>query len=74
MRTRRLLIHPPAGPPLWVRLYVQPVGPRWVAMILPDEASPPAPGQLKGAVFFADTAEEAESRAVSFLGKSVPRN
>ncbi len=50
---------------------MQPVGPRWAGMILPDEAAPPEPGELKGAVLFADNAELAEARAVAFLGKGV---
>ncbi len=54
-----------------MELYVQPVGPRWAGMILPDEAAPPEPGELKGAVLFADNAELAEAWAAVFLGKSL---
>ncbi len=57
--------------PLWVQVYVQPVGPRWAAMIVPDGTAPPEPGELKGTVLFADWAELAEARAVAFFGKSV---
>ena len=60
MRTQLLVIHSPEGTPFWVQLHVQPFGTRWAAMILPDGASPPEPGHLRGAVLFADTAEEAE--------------
>ena len=74
MRTRRLLDFGPEGERLWLRIYVQPVEPRWAAMILPDGATPPEPGELKGAVFFADSAEAAESRAVAFIGESVPQD
>ena len=71
MRTRRLLIHPPEGTSLGVQLSVQPVGLRWAAIILPDGAKPPAPGYPKGVAFHADSAEEAEWRAVSFLGEDL---
>ncbi len=71
MRTRRLLIHPQERTSSWVQLYMQPVGPRWAAMILPDGAKPPAPGELKGVAFLADSAEAAEWRAIAFLGEDL---
>ncbi len=74
MRSRRLLVFGPEGERLWVRIYVQPIGKQWAAMIMPDEASPPSPGELKGAVLFADTAEEAEARAVAYVGEIVPQD
>jgi hypothetical protein len=74
MRTRRLLIRPPEHTPLWVQLYVRPVGTLWAAMILPEGATPPKPGHVKGAVFFGGTAEEAEWRAISFFGDDVALN
>ncbi len=74
MRTRRFLIQAPDGTSLWVQLYVQPFGSHWAAMIVPDGTSPPEPGQLQGAVLFAETAEAVERRAVAFLGKSLAQN
>lgn len=71
MKTRRLRTHPSEGDPLWVQLYVRPVGPAWAAMIVPDGARPPKPGSLIGVAFLADSAEAAEGRAVTFLGEDL---
>jgi hypothetical protein len=73
MRSRRLVVHDPEGTPLWVQLHVQPVGARWAARLVPEGADAPAPGELKGAVLFAESAEEAEARALAFLGKHGPQ-
>ncbi len=73
MHAFRTLTHGPGGEPRWVQLYVRQVGTTWVAMILPDGASPPAPGELKGTVLLAETAEAAEGRAFAFLGKGWRR-
>jgi len=74
MRARRILTRDSAGTPVWVRIYVQPVGALWAAMIVPDGASPPAPGQLQGAAFLAESAEAAECRAISYLGEMMPHD
>ncbi len=74
MRTRRLLVFGPEGEPLWVRLYVQPIGEQWAALIVADDAPPPEPGHFKGLGFFADTAEEAERLALAYLGEGVAQN
>ena len=74
MRSRRLLIMGPSDEPMWVRLYVQVVGYRWAAMILAATTAPPAPGELKGTAFFADTAAEAERLALEYLGEGVSQN
>ena len=50
-----------------MRLYVQPFGTMWVAMIVGDKASPPQPGQLGGIVFAGYTAEDAERLALRYL-------
>jgi hypothetical protein len=71
---RRVLLHGPAGEPLSVQLYVQPVGLTWAAMILPEGESPPEPGTMKGMVFFADTAEAAERLARRHLGEDGAQN
>lgn len=39
----------------------------WTAMIVADNVTPPAPGELKGLGFFAETAEEAEQVAHAYL-------
>ena len=59
MGCRRLLTLGPDNEPMWVRLYVNPVGDKWAAMLVADGAEPPQPGELKGTGFFGDTAEEA---------------
>ena len=74
MPARRILTHGPAGEPLWVRPYVQDMGLMWAAMIVADAERPPEPGELKGLCFFADTAEEAERRAVAYLGEGAAQN
>ena len=74
MRTRRVLSHPPEGPPLWMRIYVQQVGATWAAMIVADGERPPEPGSVKGLVFFGDTPEEAERLAVASLGEGRAQN
>jgi hypothetical protein len=60
MHPRRLLTLGPDNEPLWVCLYIQPVGETWASMIVADEAIPPGPGELKGTAFFAETPEKAE--------------
>ena len=74
MCTRRILTHHPAGKLFWLRSYVQRVGTLWAAMIVPDGASPPEPGSLKGLAFFGDTAAEAERLAFAYLGEGVAQN
>ncbi len=58
-----LLAFSPDNEPMWVRLYVHLVGDRWAAMLVADGVVPPAPGEVKGLSFFADTVEEAERQA-----------
>ena len=64
----------PAHEPLWVPLYVHPIGDRWAGRILADSVDPPGPEELKGLVLFADTAAEAERMAKAFLRMSEPAN
>ncbi len=64
----------PGGAPLWVRLYVQPLGGHWAAMLVPDVESPPEPGSLKGLTFLADTAKEAERLALASFGEGGAQN
>jgi hypothetical protein len=73
MRRRRMLVRGPEGTLLRVQLYVQLVGPRWAAMLLPEGAEPPEPGELKGTVLLAESPEEAEARALAFLAKDMPQ-
>ena len=70
----RLLTLGPSDEPLWVRLYVQPVGDHWAAMIVAESADPPKPGELKGIGFFGDTPVEAKELAVRYLGGGVEQN
>ncbi len=58
----------------WIRVYVQPIGDVWAPMAVDEDEAPPAPGQLKGIVFFGGTAEEAESNAELYLDRSGPTN
>ena len=74
MRNHRLLTLGPNNEPLWVRLYVHPIGDTWAAMIVADEAMPPEPGSLKGTAFFAGTPQEAEEQAKTYLALSEPVN
>jgi len=49
---RRLLTVGPDNEPLWVRLYVQPYGDHWAAMLVGDEVPLPDPSRLTGLTFF----------------------
>jgi hypothetical protein len=71
-KSRRILTVSPNNEPLWVRLHVQPIGERWVAMVLGDTSPPPGPDEVRGQAFFGDTAEGAEELAKAFLGMSEP--
>ena len=70
MRSHRLRTLGPDDEPLWVRLYVQPLGDEWAAMIVADGVLPPEPEELKGTVFFGATAEEAEAMARAYLAQN----
>jgi hypothetical protein len=74
MHSRRLLAPGSEGKPIWVCLYVRPIGEQWAATIVADDAPPPEPGSLNGVTFFGDTAEEAERLAVAYPGEGVPQN
>jgi len=74
MRVHRLLTLGPSGEPLWVRLYVQPVGDQWTAMIVADSAEAPKPGELRGTGFFGDTPAKAKELALRYLGRCVEQN
>jgi hypothetical protein len=74
MSSHRLLTLGPDHEPRWVRLYEQPIGERWVAMLVADADSPPDPGTVKGMAFFGETPEEPEERAEAYLGMGEPRN
>jgi hypothetical protein len=66
-----------AGPdhePMQIRLYVQPIGERWAAMIVGNECLSPGPDELRGQGFFGDTAEDAEQLAKAYLGMGEGRN
>ena len=71
---QRLLTLGPDNDPLWVCLYVHPVGDQWAAMIVDDDAPPPDAGTLAGLTFFGATPEEAERLAKAYLGLSEPTN
>ena len=74
MRSRRLHIMGPSDEPMWVRLYILPIGERWAATILADTADPPAPSDLKGMAFFGDTPADVERLALDYLGEGVAQN
>ena len=71
---RRLFTVSPDNEPLWLRLYVQPYGDHWAAMLVADDVPPPDPGTVTGLTFFGATAEEAEHEAKAYLGLSEPMN
>ena len=70
----RLLTLGPSDEPLWVRLYVQPLGGHWTPMIVADSVEPPKPGELKGTGFFGDTPAAAKEMALRYLGGCVEQN
>jgi hypothetical protein len=74
MRSHRLLTLSPDNEPMWVRLYVQPIGDRWAAMIVGDTIGPPSPNEVEGMAFFADTADQAECLAKTYLGMAELAN
>ena len=60
---RRLLIVGPDHEPLWVWLYVYPVGDQWVSAIVADGVATPGPGEVEGIGFHAETSADAERLA-----------
>jgi hypothetical protein len=74
MRSHRLLTLGPDNEPLWVQIYVLPVGEQWRSVIVADGVLPPGPDEVKGIGFYADTPEEAEGLALRYLGESVAQN
>ena len=74
MSTHRILTLGPDSEPKWVRLYVQPVGQEWAAMIVADDVEPPVPVELKGRSFSGNTPAEAKELAPRYLGLSEPMN
>ena len=74
MHARRLLTLSCDDEPIWVRLYIRPIGDRWAAMIVGDDVPPPGQDELKGCTIFAATAEEAERLAKAYLGMAEPMN
>jgi hypothetical protein len=74
MRSRRLLTLGYNNEPIWVRLFVQKIGETWSAMVVADGVNPPAPAELKGLGFLADTREEAEQLVLACLGAVVSQN
>ncbi len=73
-RARYFLTVGPDNESLWVRLYLQPVGEQWVALLVAEGAEPPAPGKLKGMGFFAGTPAEAEELALRYVGRCTEQN
>jgi hypothetical protein len=73
MHSYRLLTIGPGNEPLWVRLYIQPVGEQWAAMLLGDTVPPPVSGEVKGLGFFGASADEVEHFAKVYLGMANPR-
>ena len=74
MRVHRLLTLGPSEEALWVKVYVHPIGERWVAMILRDDAPPPGGEELRGIALFGDTPTQAEQEALEYLGMCAERN
>ena len=70
----RLLTLGPANEPVWVPLYVHPVGDHWAAMLVGDDVPLPEPDTVTGLTFFGTTPEEAERAAKAYLGMAEPVN
>jgi hypothetical protein len=70
----RLLTLDPDNDPLWVRLYVHPIGDHWAAMIVGDDVLPTGPGTLTELTFVGATPEDAEGEAKAYLGMAEPVN
>jgi hypothetical protein len=68
LTSRRILTRGPSNEPLWVQLYLYPLGDRWVATIVADGVAPPGPSELKGTAFFGDTPAEAKETALRYWG------
>jgi hypothetical protein len=64
---RRLLTLGLDNEPLWLRLYVQPYGERWGAMLVGDDVPPPEPGTVTGWTCFGATPDEVERGAKETL-------
>lgn len=62
----RLLTLGPDNEPMWVRLYVHPLGDHWAAMIVAEGAEPPRPGERKGISCFGDTPADAKELALRY--------
>jgi hypothetical protein len=69
MRVHRLLTLGLADEPLWVGLHVNQIDKVWVAMLVADGVTSPAPAELKGLAFFAETVEEAKQAAGCTWGR-----
>jgi hypothetical protein len=69
-----LLTLGPDNEPMWVCLYVYPIGNQSAAMIVGNTVPPPMPGEVKGLGFFGATAEEAEQIAKAYPGRAEPTN
>lgn len=74
MHSRRIPTLGPDNEPMWVQLYVYPVGDQWHSVIVADGATPPGPDAVKGIGFYADAPEKAERLAKAYLGLSDPAN
>ena len=70
----RFLTLDPNHEPLWVQLYVHPVGDQWAALFVAEEAAPPKSGEVTGLVFFGATAAEAKAQALRYLGRCSEQN
>jgi hypothetical protein len=53
--------------PIWRRLRVDEIGPRWAAIILPDEEHAGEAGAIRGLALFGVSAEAAREAALRYL-------
>jgi hypothetical protein len=67
-RSLRLLTLGSSDEPLWVRLYIYPLGDEWTVTIMADDAEPPKPGELRATGCFGERSMEAKEVALHYLG------
>ena len=68
MKPTRLLTLDPDNEPVWLQLYLYPVGDQRHSAIGADGTTPQGPNTVKGIGCYADASEKAERLAKAYLG------